>query len=203
MQHVGDIHRSWAAVAHARATDPRDVDRAALRYSADKGDLVQWYEDGLLELLQVLRDTPDDARFWTFDPTRPAIAFLRRRMAHETAVHRWDCEAAYGDPAPIPPRLAADGIDELLTVYLPAWGAPNGGGETVALEAADTGSSWWLRIGNGTLTTARPAGDADALVRASANDLLLALWGRRPLDDLATAGDLGPLRRLLSEADLD
>lgn len=203
IEHVGDMHRSWAAVARQRASDPSEVDRAALRYSPGKGDLVEWYRDGLEEILDVLRTTPEDATFWTFWPPQRNVAFLRRRMAHETAVHRWDCQAAHGDAQPIEPRLAVDGIDELLTVYLPSWGRSRGAGEAVGLCATDTGDEWLLRIGDGTLETEPSAAGAGGTVAGPASDLLLALWGRIPLESLPAEGDLAPLRRLLAEADFD
>ena len=40
-------------------------------------------------------------------------------MAHETVIHRIDAELALAEPsAAIAPALAADGIDEFLTVIL-------------------------------------------------------------------------------------
>lgn len=203
IEHVGDMHRSWAAIARARAASPEEIDRASLRYSPDKGDLLEWYRTGLEEILDVLRTTPEDATFWTFWPPQRDVAFLRRRMAHETAVHRWDCEAAHGDPRPIGPRLAADGIDELLTVYLPSWGRSRGAGEAMGIRADDTGDAWLVTIRDGELETTDAVSAADAVVTGSASDVLLALWGRLRLDDLAIEGDAGPLRRLLAEADFD
>jgi uncharacterized protein (TIGR03083 family) len=203
IEHVGDMHRSWAAVARQRAPHPSEIDRAALRYSPEKGDLLDWYRAGLAEILDVLRTTPEDATFWTFWPPQRNVAFLRRRMAHETAVHRWDCEAAYGGARPIEPRLAADGVDELLTVYLPSWGKSRGAGETIGLRATDTGDEWLLRIGDGTLETTRDLAGAGGTVAGAASDVVLALWGRIPLQTLSTEGDLAPLSRLLAEADFD
>lgn len=197
------MHRSWAAVARARASDPREVDRAALRYSPEKGDLLRWYDAGLEEILDVLRTTPEDARFWTFSPAHSGIAFLRRRMAHETAVHRWDCQAAHAAAQPIEPHLAADGVDELLTVYLPALGRPRGAGEKIAFRTTDTGDAWLLTIRDRELLTIDGGAAAQATLTASASDLLLALWGRMPLDGIAIEGDPAPLKRLLAEADFD
>ena len=197
------MHRSWSAVARSRASHPREIDRAALRYSPEKGDLLAWYDEGLEEILDVLRTTPEDATFWTFWPPQRNVAFLRRRMAHETAVHRWDCEAAQGAAQPIEPRLAADGIDELLTVYLPSWGKSRGSGETVGFRAADTGDEWLLTIHDGELVTGPDPTSAGAILTGNATDLLLALWGRKPLDAVTIEGDPAPLERLLAEADFD
>lgn len=165
--------------------------------------MITWYADGLGRLVDALRDTPEDATFWTWWPPQQNVAFLRRRMAHETAVHRWDCQAAYGDPQPIDAVLAADGIDELLTVYLPRWGAPRGTGERIGFRTTDTGDEWLLKIGEGHLATTRDLAEAQATLTGTANDLLLTLWGRTPFDTVSIEGDPAPLKRLLAEADFD
>jgi hypothetical protein len=60
-----------------------------------------------------------------------------------------------------------------------------------------------LRIGDGSLEVTHGATEAGGTVAGSASDVLLALWGRLPLDDLAIEGDVEPLRRLLAAADFD
>lgn len=203
MEHVGEVHRTWTASATQRVSTFEEIDRSDVFYSPRAGDLLAWYGEGLRQLVDVLRNTPEDATFWTWWPPQPNVAFLRRRMAHETAVHRWDCEAAYGDPQGIEAGLAADGIDELLTVYLPRWGAPRGTGERIAFRTTDTADAWVLTIEDEALTTRREAGGAGATVAGPANDVLLALWGRIPFENLTIEGDAAPLRRLLAEADFD
>jgi len=54
--------------------------------------------------------------------------FWVRRMAHETIVHRADARHAAGDATDIPADLAADAIDEWLTVMSP----PNSGQNDLA-----------------------------------------------------------------------
>jgi len=56
--------------------------------------------------------------------------FWVRRMAHETIVHRADARHAAGDATDIPADLAADAIDEWLTVMSP----PNSGAERPGLD---------------------------------------------------------------------
>ncbi len=203
VEHLGEVHRTWTASVEQRAEDFDDIDRSDVFWSPLKGDLLAWFEDGLAALVRALRSTPEEATFWTWWPPQRNVAFLRRRMAHENAVHRWDCQAAHGEPTPVDPRLAADGIDELLTVYLQRWAEPRGAGEEVSFHATDTGDAWSVRIGDGTLEVRAGALPAGAWVEGKASEVLLALWGRVPLGRLVTEGDLTPLRQLLAEADFD
>jgi uncharacterized protein (TIGR03083 family) len=59
----------------------------------------------------------DQAATW-YEPDQ-TVGFWIRRMAQETVIHRVDAELAAGSPvSPIPPDLAADGIDEVLSIFI-------------------------------------------------------------------------------------
>ena len=58
-----------------------------------------------------------DSPAWTWWPAEQTAGFWHRRIAQETAVHRWDAESAVSGPEgarPIDAVLASDGIDEML-----------------------------------------------------------------------------------------
>jgi hypothetical protein len=99
--------------------------------------------------IDYLGDTDPAAPVWTFHGPDQTAGFWRRRMAQETVVHRVDAESAHGRPGAVPAALAADGVDEALEVFLaPSLeGRPVGGhGQTLRLEAADTGDRWQVRL---------------------------------------------------------
>ena len=138
-------------------------------------------------LAELVGVDPDEHRpNWAGAPT---AAFWFRRMAQETAVHRWDVEAAAGAPAPIETALAVDGVDELYDTFLrfAARRKILGHGETVHLHATDDdlapGAGEWL-------FTFRPDGvdlahthdKGDMAGRGTASDLLLFAWNRRPVE---------------------
>jgi hypothetical protein len=107
-------------------------------------------------------------------------------------VHRADAEQALGRPVgAIEPALAVDGIDELLDVFLPVFGADRspGDGRTVHLHATDAEGEWLLRFEAGEVAVEVGHAKGDAAVRGPAGDLLLWLWGRHPLEDLEVFGD--------------
>jgi len=201
--HVGRIHRFWATVVSERLTD---VGKDTLAHPArpDDEDLAAWYRDGLHELLPALRDTPPDTPLWTWAPQHDA-AFVRRRMAQETAVHRWDAERADGGvAAPIEADLAVDGIDELFDLFFGRRpdGAPAPPG-SLHLHATDAAGEWVVRSDGSELTVAREHAKGDAAVRGPASDLLLALWRRLDLDTLDVVGDRATAEAIIGYSDLD
>ena len=63
------------------------------------------------------RDPSDPGGTW-YEPD-PTVGFWFRRMAQESVIHRMDAELAAGTViAPVPDDLAADGVDELLKVFV-------------------------------------------------------------------------------------
>jgi hypothetical protein len=126
--------------------------------------------------------------------------FWARRMAHETAVHRWDAESAGPagrDATPLDQALAADGIDEFFEVFtrlrLGADAIRALGPVTLRLVATDAGRSWLVRADGTTLSWTSPAGGtpaADLVLEAPASTLLLLLWGRLDAGACRTSGDL-------------
>ncbi len=96
---------------------------------------------------------------------------------------------------PLDPALAADGIDEVLTVMwaIPVWSTFSPGGGVIAIEATDTGDAWLAELGRMTGTStysgktydelavavlAAGSRESDAQVRGTASDLDLWLWNR-------------------------
>jgi predicted lipid carrier protein YhbT len=99
----------------------------------------------------------------------------------------------------VPAPLAADGVTELLEVFLAprADGEPVGGrGESLHLHATDTEGEWRLRLLPAGVEVARGHAQADAAASGDASDLLLFLWGRAGTDPLERSGDPALLPRV-------
>jgi uncharacterized protein (TIGR03083 family) len=160
-------------------------------------DPVDWYESCLATLLTELRDRDPAAPTFTWWPTDRTVGFWYRRMAQETAVHRLDVEDGLGDPTPVDPELAVDGIDEVLDAFLATFGgtvdhaAPP---PTVAVRSA--GRTWRVTLGPDAVALARDDGEAEATVAGDPEPVLLWLWGRRPDATVALEGDPAALAAL-------
>ncbi|HEY3893962.1 MAG TPA: maleylpyruvate isomerase family mycothiol-dependent enzyme [Pseudonocardiaceae bacterium] len=197
LRHVGSVYRvtqMWVR----EGRQPTQWQRAP-----SDGDLIGFVQTGLSELLgELARHDPAEPcdTWWPADRTH---GFWRRRMVHETAVHRVDVQAAAGGPVhAVDPEVALDGIDELLFLWfghrlnelrmsLPQQGV-------VALAAADR---CWLATFEPGHSTARRAEEADlstadAVVSGEPMEIYLWSWGRLPDQSVQIVGDQEAVGRL-------
>jgi len=194
--HVGSVHGFWAEITARRLLSPNEVEDQP-RPPADQ--LLAWAGDRTVRLQAALAMADPATTVWTWAPAQE-VAFILRRMAHETAVHRWDADLAAGRARAIDPELASDGVDEFLNVMLPEprfSSAPIDG--SVHLHATDTPGEWLVRQQeDGTLVVTAEHAKGDAALRGPASDLLLALWGRKGPEALEVIGDRAVAERLLA-----
>ena len=155
---------------------------------SDRAGLERWFSQGASELVAVLAATDPQKPAWNFGPEPRVAAFWSRRQAHEAAVHLWDGMSAQGLPFQIQPELAADGIDEVCSVFLymklrraslPEW-AP-----VLTFVPTD--------VADGAVQLVAPGRDVSTAEQVTlsgrAQDLLLALWGRQGLEGIQIQGD--------------
>lgn len=198
--HIGEVHRFWTTVVAEGMTDPNDYvepDRPP------DTELVAWYREGVDRCVRVLTEAPPDRPVWSWSSAGEA-SWVVRRMAHETAVHRWDAEQAAGRDHDIDPALAVDGVDEFFehfTVRTADGAEPLGG--TVHLHATDAPGEWIVEEVDAAapLAVRREHAKGDAAVRAPAPTLLLALWRRVPVPE--ALGDATVAARLFARTNLD
>ncbi|MEU3453966.1 maleylpyruvate isomerase family mycothiol-dependent enzyme [Micromonospora sp. NPDC006766] len=159
---------------------------------------VEWYRREYDQLVAAFEAVDPEAPAWNFAPQPKKAGFWPRRMALETAVHRWDAQLAIGAGEPVEAKLAADGVSEALDTWLPAGRRIHSGQwhGVVQLTATDAAQEWYLRLrgeGVALLDTATILDHDDHRARAqvtgTASDLLLSLMGRISFDALGVAGD--------------
>lgn len=202
--HLGEVQRFWGAIVAERRTEMDAPPVAPAR--PDDEDLLAWYRDGLADLRSTLSSAEPGTPVWTWSPQQD-VGFVQRRMAQETAVHRWDAQLAAHGPEPIDGALAIDGIDEFLMFFLD--GGVDGDepvGGSVHLHVTDpdlAGGEWMVRFDGHTpdVTTGHEKGDA--ALRGLASDLLLALWRRTPIGQLDVVGDEALAARFLAVSNLE
>jgi uncharacterized protein (TIGR03083 family) len=197
--HLGEVHYFWGEIAARHLAEPDVSD--PVRPGADH--IVGWALEQAATLQRVLSQADPATPVWTWS-TQHDIAFIIRRMAQETAVHRWDAQRAAGVPEPIEAELASDGIDEFLTLFFahPKMGSGSIGG-SVHVHATDTPGEWLVEETDDGVTVTAQHAKGDAALRGPANDLLLALWRRVGPDTPEVIGDRGVADRFLSRTSLD
>lgn len=176
--HVGRVHR-WATVA---VTTGREPSREALSPPpVDPDELLAWYTEGIGPLVAALEDLEPDAPCWNFTSAAQTGRFWPRRMAHETAIHRWDAERAAGEADPLDPGLAVDTVAEVLDTWAPH---RLGTGRvalpgSVHLHCTDAPGEWGFWPDDvGGLRVVDEHVKCDVAVQGSASDLALLLWRR-------------------------
>ncbi|GLZ38623.1 maleylpyruvate isomerase N-terminal domain-containing protein [Actinokineospora sp. NBRC 105648] len=200
VRHVGSVYRM--AVTWIRTGDrPTRWQR-----QPDDGQSVEDYlRDGLRVLLGELEAHRADEPCPSWHPDARHYGFWRRRMAHESTVHRVDVQsAAGGEVAEVAEEVAVDGVDEALTLWFTHRLAVLGvSGTRRASVAVRTAGHTWLTEVTTDSTAAAPvpplaASTADATVTARPQELYLWLWGRRAVfgKDIQTEGDVDAVAQL-------
>ena len=203
VDHVSTFHSLVAEwVTTGRRPDTWD--------SEPSGDPLEWLTRASARLLDDVGTVDPLTPCSTWSPYDQTVGFWARRMAHETLVHRVDLQQSLGLDWEVPPLVAVDGIDEVLTLWL-GGRMPTGlvgGGRTTRLTAYGPEDEVLVD------QVVRPYGDlvhfnpyeqglpVDAAVSGPANALWAWAWGRG--DDahpVETLGDVGELRAILAAAE--
>jgi uncharacterized protein (TIGR03083 family) len=185
--HTGAIHRWVLGIVRSRATErmPREPHE-----DRDPERLLAWFKEGLTTLADELGGADPNEPVWSFGADQ-TVGFWQSRMAHETAIHRWDAQSAFGDPQTIEPRLAATGIGESLAIHVvrPVRGTAVGGrGESVALRCDDAPDRWVVVLLPDDVRVDEGDGPATATVAGLASDVWLFVTGR-PAPRIRAIGD--------------
>jgi uncharacterized protein (TIGR03083 family) len=198
--HMGEVHHFWGSIVELQATSWEQVTLA--ERGPDSG-LITFAESSLERVLNLLRNIDPAVPVWTW-ADRQDVGFVVRRMAQETAIHRYDAQLAAGLAAGIDPELASDGIDEFLEHFLDRSAETVAAiGGSVHIHCTDVAGEWTARATEtGELGVTREHAKGDCAVRGPASDLLLALWRRTPLSTVDVVGDEAVAQRFVAVSPL-
>ncbi|MDQ0380632.1 maleylpyruvate isomerase family mycothiol-dependent enzyme [Amycolatopsis thermophila] len=206
---TGTLVEHLGGVAH-RVTAWVDTQTPPLEWEREPSagqDALEWFRAAADGLFRSLASRPPSFPCQTWSPADRTFGFWRRRMAHEFTVHRVDLEQALGMPPVVDPVLAADGVDEVLTLWLAEPNRPAPGpavtvtGRGEVIQVRCPGRVWTVRMpdGEGDPDVLREAaGAADGRVAGDAPDVYLWLWGRGTAHPLEVTGEAAVLRRVLA-----
>ncbi len=201
VEHMAHIHR-WAdfAVRNARRPDDSELDTPG-----DDVDLADWLRVGAATLAEGLAAADPQAETWHVFAVERKIWVWARRQAMETAVHRWDAEAAIAGRAELDAELAGQGVLEYFELAVPRILKRQGVlAPTVRLgvHCHDLGGGvggdvtvWTDGDGYHWTTEHR---DVDATLSGPSASLLLLLMGRADRSQVTITGDTGAADAWLS-----
>lgn len=198
--HVAEVHAFWATVVAERLTD---VDAYTPPARPADDELLTWYTTRQDALIDALTEATDDTEVWTWtdDPADHNVGVVLRRMAQETAIHRWDVERAVGNEFEIDPEEASEAIDDFLFHFLDTHGDQTPWDGSVHLHCTDVDGEWLVVPDDDDQPlVSREHAKGAAALRGPAMTLLLALWRRVGTDhpDLDVVGDPDVARRFLA-----
>ncbi len=214
--HLGEVQWFWGTVLTQGLRTKDQVDALAHpERPGDRAGLLTFFDQANALLMQGCeQEIGDEERWmWAADPSLHTAHYIRRRQAHEALIHRLDAELTAGAPiAPVDVDLAADGVDEVLSVMYagaPDWATftPDGD-QLLQIHAQDTEDTWIVRLGRLTGQDPTSREDVDeasitvvtqgvpsATITGRAVDLDTWLWGRPTAEPLDSHGDQELLHR--------
>lgn len=187
LAHVGSVYRRATTAVAERAT----TEVAWVSPPDDLPDASTYLSEALDDLVHALSDSDAETPVWNWSGENQTAQFWARRMAHESAVHRYDAQRAQGLAQPIDTDLACDGMDELVDLVLPrivARDRPELPTGTFHFVATD-GSEWVLKSGEDGLERLAAPRNVDVTISGPASAVLLAAYGRVKWASLETSGD--------------
>lgn len=149
-----------------------------------------WVAAGARQLAAALRATGPGVDLWS--PVAGGSSFYARRFAYETLMHRADATLALGRDFAADPVVAADALDEWMELGAlpemlglhPEQRELLDAGRTIHLHASDVpGAEWLVDLTGDAITWRRAHEKAAVAVRGPLTDLLLLVYGRRPVTD--------------------
>ncbi len=187
---------TWAActAGHGKAVLDAAPPAATPRPDPDT-DWAPWLREGAEALIEALASVDPDAPTWHPFPVATVARVWPRRQAQETAVHRWDAEAAVGTPSPIDAELGERRDRRVLrdrrclvSVCASTSSCRPEASTCTAPMSPASGSSSATATG---CRVVREHAKGDAALRGPAEAILLRLWNRTSprADELNEVGD--------------
>ncbi|GAA0584975.1 maleylpyruvate isomerase family mycothiol-dependent enzyme [Paractinoplanes ferrugineus] len=195
VRHLGRGRRKAAAIVAAGPADAPPTDLGP-EPPEDRAALLAWLDESVELLARTLREAGPDRACWTWwgDSQSPSTSGgVARHQVQEVAVHTYDAQLALGAPQPLPAVVALDGVEEFQFTCCATTTAWPHDPAVVDYHVVD-GPTWRLRLGgDGARVTrldpaAAPA-EVDASASGTASELVLAFYGRVPLESLKVEGD--------------
>ena len=178
--HLGTVHRWAEHLVRVRAV--KRIPDSEMEF--ERGPVTPaWLEEGGLQLVATLRGVDPEGPMWAWGADQHA-RFWSRRQLHETLVHRIDVELATGRRPEVEPAIAADCIDEFLVnlsmsaAFSPSVRRLRGDKRTLCFRVGDGTASWTATLLPSGFTIASGGDSGDAMLTASALELLLVLYRR-------------------------
>ncbi|MFG2076416.1 maleylpyruvate isomerase family mycothiol-dependent enzyme [Nonomuraea maritima] len=196
-QHIGEGRRDWAATVAAGPAPAKSAAEGVPAVPREREALLAWLAESTEQLVDALREAGPDRDCWTWWETSQSprtCGAVARHQLQQMAVHTYDAQITIGAPESLPVEVALDGVDEFLSTCVATTSAWPHKPAVIDFHASE-GRSWRLSLSADGARTVRipgPGTEPDAAsfsARGTANELVLILHNRIPIDSLELDGD--------------
>ena len=197
--HVGRAHRWAQHIIETRAQKPIDMSAVDMGLPATTTRYGAWLCSGATAFSAAVQFAGIRTPVWSWSDDQ-SVGFWLRKITHDTIIHRIDAELTVGLRPSLSPQMASDGVAKSLLAAittLSTVGHPDPIFEGLPGSNSPCSSRPPTPPMKLPLRTSMPEGvrwtsgrgEADAIVRGSAFDLLLALYRRAPIHVVDVMGD--------------
>lgn len=184
LSHVTNVWHMLATFAESRPEGFPGRDQLPARpVEGDEGPAAT---AALERVDTAMRSLDPGVAMWSWGTTQSSDYF-HRRYHLENLVHRVDAEQTAGAASVIDGDAAADAVDERFTEFVHRREERPGG--SLHLHRTDGAGEWTVSIVDDEIVVTKEHAKGDAAARGSGADLMLAMWGRGPIDALEVFGD--------------
>ncbi|MFK4599803.1 maleylpyruvate isomerase N-terminal domain-containing protein [Streptomyces pristinaespiralis] len=203
VHHLGEGRRAWAATVAAGPDASGKLAGEGLAAPQEHEALLAWLAESTQQMLDALREAGPERGCWTWwgsSQSPRTCGAVARHQLQEIAMHTYDAQLTVGAPEPLPEEVALDGVEEFLftccttTVAWPHKPAVvdyhvTEGGSWRQSVSADGSRAFRLPESGGVPAGGEDSESVDVSARGTASDLVLAFYGRIPMDSLKLEGD--------------
>lgn len=191
--HLTEVQAFWAHIIEHRPTGPDDYQEPDR--PSDRAALLGAFDVASASLLVALEEANAEEPAWSWDEDQ-TVGFAFRRQAQEALIHRVDAEQTARIASSLDSELAADGVDEVLSIFYggcPPWATSSVTPYVVEVVMTDIHQSIFVKPGQfsgtspnsglvyeseGMIEVVSSSARADAKVSGTSADVLLWLWDR-------------------------
>lgn len=213
VQHVGATQRMVTMLVAERMTEPSHAFAREVSAPTDPSEWGPWLTRTATEAQEAFGSVTDDTPVWDPSGDSAGVPFWSRRLFGEISVHRADAAATLDLPYELAPEAAVAALEDWLDTLTSRghWHnrvgfaeAMRGAGQTLHFHATDAPGEWLARREPDRVALERTHSLADVTLSGPADQLLLVISRRLPLEaasTLAVAGDRQLLTHFIDHMD--
>ena len=151
-----------------------------------EGEEAAGAQTALARVIAAMAAVEPGTAMWSWGTTQ-SIDYFHRRLHLENLVHRIDAEQMAGISSEIDTDEAADAVAERFEEFVHA--RPERPSGSFHIHRTDGDGEWTAKVEGDRIVIAEEHAKGDAAAKGTGPELMLAMWGRAPIDSLQVFGE--------------